>query len=185
MSKNDKAFLRSLEWKKIINLCDSVNFIEIAFQDLAAVNRSRTPWIVVTSHRPIYTTQMCELGDYVVSRFMREALDSLFEKYQVNLALVAHTHAYERTCLIKGGQCVENGGTQHITIGRALHKESVNSVQRCVLPVSSSVNLLLPQQQIHRKGNRQNAPLCSVESLQECYQLHPLTLTHSIESGCN
>ena len=82
------------------------------------MNRSRTPWIVVTSHRPIYTTQMCELGDYVVSRFMREALDSLFEKYRVNLALVAHTHAYERTCLIKGGECVENGGTQHITIGR-------------------------------------------------------------------
>ena len=76
------------------------------------MNRSRTPWIVVTSHRPIYTTQMCELGDYVVSRFMREALDSLFEKYRVNLALVAHTHAYERTCLIKGGECVENGGNQ-------------------------------------------------------------------------
>ena len=94
------------------------------------MNRSRTPWIVVTSHRPIYTTQMCELGDYVVSRFMREALDSLFEKYQVNLALVAHTHAYERTCLIKGGECVENGGTQHITIGRALNKDSVNSVER-------------------------------------------------------
>ena len=93
------------------------------------MNQSRTPWIVVTSHRPIYTTQMCELGDYVVSRFMREALDSLFEKYQVNLALVAHTHAYERTCLIKGGECVENGGTQHITIGRALDKESVNSTQ--------------------------------------------------------
>ena len=82
------------------------------------MNRSTTPWIVVTSHRPIYTTQMCELGDYVVSRFMREALDSLFEKYRVNLALVAHTHAYERTCLIKGGECVESGGTQHITIGR-------------------------------------------------------------------
>ena len=50
---------------------------------------------------------------------MRQALDSLFEKYQVNLALVAHTHAYERTCLIKAGECVENGGTQHITIGSA------------------------------------------------------------------
>ena len=90
------------------------------------MNRSRTPWIVVTSHRPIYTTQMCELGDYVVSRFMREALDSLFEKYRVNLALVAHTHAYERTCLIKRGECVENGGTQHITIGR-------ESLRKCLL----------------------------------------------------
>ena len=71
---------------------------------------------------------MCELGDYVVSRFMREALDSLFEKYRVNLALVAHTHAYERTCLIKGGECVENGGTQHITIGRG-------SLIKCLLTV--------------------------------------------------
>ena len=88
-------------------------------KDLANVNRSRTPWVVVTSHRPIYTTQMCELGDYVVSRFMRQALDPLFEKYKVNLALVAHTHAYERTCLIKSGDCVERGGTQHITIGSA------------------------------------------------------------------
>jgi hypothetical protein len=53
-------------------------------------------------------------------------LDSLFEKYQVNLALVAHTHAYERTCLIKGGECVENGGTQHITIGRAKKIEIIH-----------------------------------------------------------
>ena len=94
------------------------------------MNRSRTPWIVVTSHRPIYTTQMCELGDYVVSRFMREALDSLFEKYRVNLALVAHTHAYERTCLIKGGECVENGGTQHITIGRESLIRSLLTVRK-------------------------------------------------------
>ena len=38
---------------------------------------------------------------------------------QVNLALVAHTHSYERTCLIKNGNCVETGGTQHIT-GKSL-----------------------------------------------------------------
>ena len=87
--------------------------------DLAAVNRTKTPWVVVTAHRPIYTTQLCEYGDYIVSRFMRYALDPLFEIYKVNLALVAHTHAYERTCLIKKGECVEKGGTQHITIGSA------------------------------------------------------------------
>ena len=62
---------------------------------------------------------MGEIGNYIVSTFMRQALDPLFEKYQVNLALVAHNHAYERTCLIKSGECVENGGTQHIEIGTA------------------------------------------------------------------
>ena len=85
--------------------------------DLASVDRSKTPWVVFTSHRPVYTTQLCETGTYIISTFMRHALDPLFEKYKVNLALVAHTHAYERTCLIKNGECVENGGTQHITIG--------------------------------------------------------------------
>ena len=85
--------------------------------DLAAVNRSITPWVIVTSHRNIYSTQECEEGNYVISTFMRQALDPLFEKYQVNLVLVAHTHSYERTCLIKNGKCVENGGTQHITVG--------------------------------------------------------------------
>ena len=87
--------------------------------NLAAVNRTKTPWVVVTSHRPIYTTELCVVPDYIVSRFMRQALDPLFEKYKVNLALVAHLHSYERTCLIKRGNCVENGGTQHITIGSA------------------------------------------------------------------
>ena len=87
--------------------------------NLAAVNRTKTPWVVVTSHRPIYTTELCVVPDYIVSRFMRQALDPLFEKYKVNLALVAHLHSYERTCLIKRGNCVQNGGTQHITIGSA------------------------------------------------------------------
>jgi len=88
-------------------------------EDLAAVDRSVTPWIVVTSHRPIYTTQLCEFFDWIVSTKMRQALDPLFEKYKVNLALVAHTHAYERTCQIIRGECVEQGGTQHITVGSA------------------------------------------------------------------
>jgi hypothetical protein len=85
--------------------------------DLAAVDRSRTPWVVVTSHRPIYSTVECESGSFEISSYMKQALDPLLEKYQVNLVLVAHTHSYERTCLIKNGNCVETGGTQHITVG--------------------------------------------------------------------
>ena len=83
---------------------------------LASADRSRTPWVVVTSHRPIYSTQECETEDYVVSLHMREHLDDLLYKYQVNLALVAHTHSYERTCAVYKGACVTDGrGTVHIT----------------------------------------------------------------------
>lgn len=87
---------------------------------LAAVDRAITPWVVVTLHRPIYTTQLCETGDYVVSLHLRRELDPLFEKYNVNVVLVAHTHAYERTCPLLGGQCVAAGeGVVHLTVGSA------------------------------------------------------------------
>ena len=47
------------------------------------------------------------------------SISKYLKNCKVNLALVAHTHAYERTCLVKSGKCVESGGTQHITIGSA------------------------------------------------------------------
>ncbi len=105
-------------------------------EQLGSVNRSVTPWVVVTLHRPIYTTQECETGDYVVSLHLRRHLDDIFLQHQacrtlgaaraltaavqVNLALVAHTHAYERSCPLASGSCVEDGqGTVHITVGSA------------------------------------------------------------------
>jgi hypothetical protein len=87
---------------------------------LKSVDRTRTPWVIVTMHRPIYSTQMCETGDYVVSLHLRQALDPLFLKYRVNLALVAHTHSWERTCPITDGKCQPEGrATTHITVGSA------------------------------------------------------------------
>ena len=88
--------------------------------DLAAVDRSKTPWLVVTSHRPVYTTPECEQKTHVISKIMQENLDPLFEKYQVNLVLAGHAHWYQRLCVVKGGECVDDvGGTQHVTIGSA------------------------------------------------------------------
>ena len=97
---------------------------------LAAVDRSVTPWVVVSMHRPIYSTQMCELGDYEASLHFRAAFDPLFWRHRVDVALVAHTHAYERTCPVStmpGANCSAPGpacgcapagtGTTHLTIG--------------------------------------------------------------------
>ena len=99
---------------------------------LAAADRSVTPWVVVSMHRPIYSTQECEAGDYVVALHMREALDGLLWRHRVDVALVAHTHAYERTCgmsSVPGANCTTPGpqcgcapagtGTTHFTIGAA------------------------------------------------------------------
>ena len=67
--------------------------------DLLAVNRSRTPFVVATAHRMMYTTQLRETGDYFVSQLMQAALDDLFNGVvtpaaYVNLMLVGHQHSY-------------------------------------------------------------------------------------------
>lgn len=85
---------------------------------LASIDRSATPWVMVTLHRPMYSTQMCETGDYVVSLHLRNSLDPLFEHYNVNIVLVAHTHSYERTCPLRGGVCRDDG-VVHLTVGSA------------------------------------------------------------------
>jgi hypothetical protein len=41
-----------------------------------------------------YTTQLLEEGDYIVSLYMRQALEELIYQNQVNLMLVGHQHSY-------------------------------------------------------------------------------------------
>ena len=55
--------------------------------DLAALNRTRTPWLVVGGHRPPYIDStfygLVPDGDQVVARQLRGALEDLFYSYQV------------------------------------------------------------------------------------------------------
>ena len=64
--------------------CGRCRFIN---DDLAAVNRSVTPWVVVNGHRPIYTTSTS--GGSITSVIqvaddLRESLEDIFYKYQVS-----------------------------------------------------------------------------------------------------
>ena len=88
--------------------------------DLSKVNRTVTPWVILTGHRMMYTTQMCEENDYRVSLQMRAELEDLIFEYQVNLMLVGHQHNYERSCKVYKGQCTSDGtGTIHAVVGSA------------------------------------------------------------------
>merc|ERR1740130_2558684 len=59
--------------------------------DLAKVDRSKTPWVIVTAHRPAYNSEMYA-GDYNVSLNMARNLDNLLVKHKVNLFLAGHYH---------------------------------------------------------------------------------------------
>ena len=88
--------------------------------DLKSVDRAKTNWIIISTHRMMYTAQLLEVGDYKVSLGLRENLEPLLRKYKVNLFLVGHQHSYERIAPVYNGTVVEDGrGTVHLTVGSA------------------------------------------------------------------
>ena len=96
-------------------LSDQYKWIE---QDLKQVNRSETPYIIVTGHRPMYTSEQPYADDFKISVNMQEALEDLFYTYGVDLALWGHYHSYERTCPVYKRKCDKDGIT-HIVVGTA------------------------------------------------------------------
>jgi hypothetical protein len=62
-------------------------------RDLASVDRHLFPWIVVTGHRPMYTSESSNtVGDLGIAQHLRLNLEPLFQRYKVNLALWGHVH---------------------------------------------------------------------------------------------
>ncbi|KAL5193199.1 putative inactive purple acid phosphatase 2 [Glycine soja] len=95
--------------------------------DLESVNRSKTPFVVVQGHRPMYTTSH-ENRDAALRGKMLEHLEPLLVNNNVTLALWGHVHRYERFCPLNNFTCGVNAGhnagdkkgyTVHIVIGMA------------------------------------------------------------------
>ncbi|KAL1551117.1 prolyl aminopeptidase [Salvia divinorum] len=77
---------------------------EFLKNDLESVNRTKTPYVVVQGHRPMYTTSH-ETRDYLFRERLREHLEPLLVKNNVTLALWAHVHRYERFCPLNNFTC--------------------------------------------------------------------------------
>jgi hypothetical protein len=76
--------------------------------DLAAVNRSVTPWVVVMLHRPLYCSSShveCE----VYGPLLQDAVEALFVQYEVDFVIQAHRHNYESYWPTKYGKRVSKG----------------------------------------------------------------------------
>jgi acid phosphatase type 7 len=70
--------------------------------DLAAVNRSKTPWVIVAGHRPWYVSESA-------CTECQAAFEPLFLKYGVDVVLHGHKHFYERQSAVGA-----NGTAQEI-----------------------------------------------------------------------
>jgi hypothetical protein len=85
-------------------------------KDLRSVNRSLTPWIIIGSHRHMYTTEVLTDGELNIANMLQSSIEPLLYKYHVDVNLFAHRHFYERTCAMYKNKCVADGVT-HVLIG--------------------------------------------------------------------
>lgn len=87
-------------------------------RDLSMVNRTLTPWIILEAHRPMYMIEDIA-ANTVVGIHFRQNFEDLLKRYQVDLYLAGHYHAYFRSCPGLYQSKCNNGGLTHITIGTA------------------------------------------------------------------
>ncbi|XP_043692993.1 probable inactive purple acid phosphatase 27 [Telopea speciosissima] len=73
-------------------------------KDLSSVDRSRTPWLIFTGHRPMYTSIPGGLIPNAYPRFVT-AVEPLLMENKVDLALWGHVHNYERMCAVYRNDC--------------------------------------------------------------------------------
>lgn len=94
--------------------------------DLAAVDRTLTPWVVVAGHRPWYSS-----GSVCAS--CQTAFEPLFVKYNVDLVLAGHFHVYERNAPVGLGGIADPNGLNnpaapwYIVNGAAGHYDGLDS----------------------------------------------------------
>ncbi|RAL53834.1 hypothetical protein DM860_004305 [Cuscuta australis] len=104
-------------------------------RDMGAIDRERTPWLIFTGHRPMYSSissNETQLIESVDNNFVH-AIEPLLLENEVDIALWGHVHKYERTCAVYGNQCkampvkggngedtyVNNSAPVHVIIGMA------------------------------------------------------------------
>jgi acid phosphatase type 7 len=80
---------------------------------LAAVDRTRTPWIMVQFHVPMYCTNV---GHYMEGEIFRRQYEPLLYKYGVDIVMNGHVHAYERSFPVYNNT-VDPCGITHLVLG--------------------------------------------------------------------
>ncbi|CAO2143974.1 unnamed protein product [Urochloa humidicola] len=89
-------------------------------KDLAAVDRRRTPWLVVLMHVPWYNTNYAHQGE---GESMRGDMERLLYEARVDVVFASHVHTYERFTRIYDKKANRQGPV-YITVGDAGNSRS-------------------------------------------------------------
>ncbi|KAJ3173213.1 hypothetical protein HDU88_004674 [Geranomyces variabilis] len=73
-------------------------------KDLAKVDRTKTPWVIVGGHRPFYTSKYHGLTAFLLDQF-----EPLFQQFAVDMVLTGHNHFYEREYPVRNGAVTQYG----------------------------------------------------------------------------
>ncbi|OZJ01427.1 hypothetical protein BZG36_05750 [Bifiguratus adelaidae] len=101
-------------------------------KDLASVDRSVTPWIVVGAHRPWYASYANKSS--AICTVCKNAFEPLLNKYEVDLVMHGHIHFYERNAPMKNGVVDPNelnnpSSPWYIVNGAAGHYDGLDPLQ--------------------------------------------------------
>ncbi|RFU33810.1 hypothetical protein B7463_g2574, partial [Scytalidium lignicola] len=100
--------------------------------DLAAVNRSKTPWVIVAGHRPWYLSHANASG--TICWTCKDVFEPLLIHYKVDLVLSGHSHVYERNAPLANGvvdpkELNNPDFPWYITNGAAGHYDGLDTLQ--------------------------------------------------------
>ncbi|RCV12393.1 hypothetical protein SETIT_2G266200v2 [Setaria italica] len=91
----------------------------------ASANRKHQPWLVFAAHHPLgYSSNGYYATEGSFSEPMGHALQGLWQKHRVDLAIYGHVHNYERTCLVYENTCMDgekDNGSYSGTMGGTIH----------------------------------------------------------------
>lgn len=73
---------------------DSLQYAWLKDYLATSIDRSRTPWLVVMMHTPLYSSNN---GHWMEGELMRRSMEELLFNAGVDVILAGHVHSYERT----------------------------------------------------------------------------------------
>ena len=95
--------------------------------NLEEIDRNITPWIIIVMHCPWYSSNTNHYTEQQTIQ-MRDSMEDLFYKYNVNIVFNGHVHDYERTYpVFKNQTNLIGGGIVYITIGNAGNFEGLDN----------------------------------------------------------